>query len=131
MNDSDDEIQALFDAIRRINPDAVHLNTVVRPPAEPEAHSVTAERLEEIRLIFGSRAQVIASFSKPVGQAVAIDAADILDYLKRRPGSVVDIAVSLGAGQEKVQVILGELEQKGLVQEKVFYGKQFWEYVVN
>jgi len=60
VNDSDAEVRAVADVARRIRPDRVQLNTVVRPPAESAARSVPPERLAELAPLFDPPAEVVA-----------------------------------------------------------------------
>jgi len=46
--------------IDTICPDKIQINTVVRPPSDSRAKSLDRERLEEIKLLFGENAEVIA-----------------------------------------------------------------------
>ncbi len=60
VNDSDAEVRAIADAARRVRPDRVQLNTVVRPPAESSARPVPPERLAELAALFDPPAEVVA-----------------------------------------------------------------------
>ena len=128
MNDTPAELEALRDAISRIRPDAVHLNTVVRPPTEKDAKPVSPEQLAEIRDYFGGNAEIIASFS-PAG-ATRGDAGpeDIREYLKRRPASLEDIAGSLGLDTPTAERMLDHLVDTGQAVVREHLGKRYWEY---
>jgi len=128
FNDSPEELAALRDAVSRIKPDSLQLNTVVRPPADSSAHPVTLERLEEIRAFFGGNTEIIAAFNKKSGKTRDVDTSDVLEYLKRRPGSTEDISESLGAAREQIERILGTLLGEGIIRRAEFFGKCFWEY---
>ena len=60
VNDSPDGIAGIAETARSIRPDRVHLNTVVRKPAESSARPVSAEALEAFAGMFVPRADVIA-----------------------------------------------------------------------
>jgi wyosine [tRNA(Phe)-imidazoG37] synthetase (radical SAM superfamily) len=53
INDTLEELALLKTAVDRIRPDVIHLNTVVRPPAESWARRVEVEELRKIRRYFG------------------------------------------------------------------------------
>lgn len=127
LNDTPEELSALREAVRLINPDAVHLNTVARPPADSTAKPLTPERMEEIRKFFGDKAEVIASFRKEPGTESVKTAAEILEYVKRRPGSAEDFADALGMKREEAEIMLGELEREGKVRVVEHLGKRYWE----
>jgi len=57
-NDSSGHIQRLKEAIDRINPDKVQLNSPVRNTAEKDVFPVDQERLQQIRDILGERCEV-------------------------------------------------------------------------
>ena len=73
LNDSEDELSLLRAAVGRIGPDELHLNTVVRPPADSSARPVTPERLNEIAGTFEVRTRIIADYAGPVTRARALD----------------------------------------------------------
>ena len=60
LNDSDKELEGLRKVIGQISPDKIQLNTVVRPPSDPMAISLDMKRLEEIKNLFGEKAEIIA-----------------------------------------------------------------------
>ncbi|MFC1485416.1 radical SAM protein [Candidatus Latescibacterota bacterium] len=127
-NDTDQEIEALVEAASRIQPDAIHLNTVVRPPADSTVEPVLRECLEEIRDRFGVRAEIIASFREHVHHTVHTTADDVREYLKRRPGDADSITRALGAERSDVDRILTLLQEAGDVRCVNYQGKQYWEY---
>ena len=131
INDSPVELEALREAVKRISPDSIQLNTVVRPPAESSAKPLSRERLEEIQDFFGGKAEIIASFIKDSVVSDKIEADDVREYLKRRPGSVDDISTALGVEKNQVEEILENLDQSGEIRVNEYFGKRFWEFVEN
>lgn len=127
INDSQNELDALKAAVDRIRPDAVHLNTVARPPAESWAKPLSYERMEEIRAFFGPAAEVIACFKSKARTTSTADADEILEYLRRRPGCLDDIVTSLGIGSSEAEKMLAGLVASGAIVERIHYGKRFWE----
>jgi wyosine [tRNA(Phe)-imidazoG37] synthetase (radical SAM superfamily) len=128
MNDTPEELSALKEAVNLINPDSVQLNTVVRPPAVRSAIPLSRARLEEIRDFFGEKAEVIATFKKEKSSEGKKKPDDILEYIKRRPGSTEDFSAVLGVEKEEVERMLVELKQKGQVKEVEHFGKRWWEW---
>jgi len=131
INDSPEELEALREAVKRISPDTIQLNTVVRPPAESSAKPLSRERLEEIRDFFGEKAEIIASFIKDSMMSEKVEMNDVREYLKRRPGSVDDISVALGVEKNQIEEILENLGQSGEIRVNEYFGKRFWEFVEN
>jgi wyosine [tRNA(Phe)-imidazoG37] synthetase (radical SAM superfamily) len=92
MNDADEHIEKLITCTRKIAPDKIHLNTVVRPPREKKARPVPLERLEAIKHKFGERCEIIAGFKKQAGAGRSGDQyADIINVIRRRPVTLDDI----------------------------------------
>jgi len=97
INDTSEEITALKQAIQRIRPDRVQLNTVVRPPAYPFAEPLSEKELEAIRDTLGPPAEVIAEFPQvPPTEGPEDPEAAITAYLDRRPATLTDLITALG-----------------------------------
>ncbi len=126
FNDSEREVLALKEAVARIGPDRVQLNTVVRPPAEDFARPVSMRRMEEIRQAMGPGVDVIVDFSRKIreGSALILES-EILDVLKRRPLSCRDIKKLFG-GLEKVDEILSRLMKSGIIHKKSVDSRSFY-----
>jgi wyosine [tRNA(Phe)-imidazoG37] synthetase (radical SAM superfamily) len=81
-----------------IEPDRVHLNTVVRPPAETYALPAPRNKLEVLCEAFGPHAEVIAEpLPQPDTPYTAAASEAVLEILRRRPCTVGDLAAALGA----------------------------------
>jgi wyosine [tRNA(Phe)-imidazoG37] synthetase (radical SAM superfamily) len=59
INDHPEHIKKLKEAIDRINPDKVQLNSPVRTTTEPGILPVTKDKLEQIRGILGPKCEII------------------------------------------------------------------------
>ena len=59
LNDSQEHIDKLKQAIDKINPDKIQLNSPVRATAENNIFPVDKDRLEEIKKLFGSKCEII------------------------------------------------------------------------
>jgi wyosine [tRNA(Phe)-imidazoG37] synthetase (radical SAM superfamily) len=130
MNDSEEEIEAFIKAVKRINPEKVQLNTVVRPPADGVSQAVGDERLREISRRFSVPCEVIAPPQKAAKADHGSIAEVIVEMTRRRPLNLDDVAASVGIGLDEAQKLVeGLMAQKRLVIEKfgdeVFYrGKE-------
>jgi wyosine [tRNA(Phe)-imidazoG37] synthetase (radical SAM superfamily) len=129
MNDTPEEITALKEAIQRIRPDRVQLNTVVRPPAYPFAQALSGEELEAILDALGPPAEVIAEFPEvPAADAPEDPEAAIAAYLDRRPATLADLIAALGVERESSKKFLDSLVESGEFErlgqgEKAYYRK--------
>jgi len=112
LNDSRREILRLKRAIRRIRPDKVQLNTVVRPPSERSARPMTRAALERVKRILGKDCEIVVEFGKKRKPAAFFNLEqNILGIIKRRPETAAGIARSLGANITEVIKILSGLER--------------------
>ncbi|MCX7984450.1 MAG: radical SAM protein [Bacteroidetes bacterium] len=110
VNDSDNELQKFKEVIESIQPDMIHLNTIVRPPAYPTAQPVSEERLQAIQKFFGDKAVIISTFSGTTHHQNTLPTVDtILSALERRPMTIEDLAQALHAPVDGLSVVLHHL----------------------
>lgn len=125
LNDTPAEMAKLKQAVAAIRPDAVHLNTVVRPGVEDYALAVNPEVLAAAARFFGPVAKVIAAPRRPSTQVTLSDA-DFLASLARRPQTAADLAAVLHLPEADVVARLENLVRQGRLrsshhQQQVFY----------
>jgi wyosine [tRNA(Phe)-imidazoG37] synthetase (radical SAM superfamily) len=119
INDSDKELVALKKVIIDISPDRVQLNTVVRPPADRSAYSLTQERLEEIKGYFGGNTEVIAGAPiRSRGEISGAKVERIIEMIKRRPVTIDDISKSLNFTNAETEQMVTGLKIKGIIKEQ-------------
>ena len=119
LNDTEKEISGLKKIINDINPDRIQLNTVVRPPSEPGAISLSNKKLEEIKRILGGNTEIIAAVPlKSRGNTLDQKVDQIVEMIKRRPVTADDISNSLNLKKVETERYLKELLIKGHVQEQ-------------
>ncbi len=128
MNDSEQELIALKDAIQRIAPDRVQLNTLDRPGALATIRAATRAELDRIIDYWGFEAEIIAraprrkeirSFRDDIESA-------ILETISRRPCTLQDLHEVLGLRVSEINKYLDVLDADGKIiaerQERgVFY----------
>jgi wyosine [tRNA(Phe)-imidazoG37] synthetase (radical SAM superfamily) len=143
INDSPEDIAALKNAIGRIGPTRVQLNTVARPPFESFAKPLTHKRMEEVKR------EIEEGFEGPVDiltgswknepsdsgkgregsvESVSLDKAEdeIIEMLLRRPCTATDIAVTMSLEAERASEILKGMEIRGRVIVKIHGGKKYY-----
>lgn len=116
LNTKSDQISKIRNAIEQIRPDKVHLNTAVRPTAEPNLKRLDVEKLRVIAAQLGPQCEIIADF--PTLHQVNFPekkADDVLSILKRRPCSLNDISSGLGIGHNEVLKYIRVLQERGLI----------------
>ena len=124
VNDSDEELDALAEAIERIDPHRVQLNTAVRPGTDRRLGPASAETLSRALVRFGSRAQAVAGFRqgppRPARRPLVDDSirARLMSVLERRPETVESLAASLAVPRDCLDAEVKRLVEAGeLVEE--------------
>jgi len=130
FNDSKKEILALKNVIKKIKPDKIQLNTVIRPPLEEYARPITLNELNKIKKIMGKNCEVIAEFKMDdnISKKEGINEM-IIQYLKRRPGTQKDINKTLGINQNEIVKYLSELLKTRKIKKRIYRGVIFYEKV--
>ena len=126
INDTEDNISRLGEVLREIEPNSVHLNTVVRPPAEEGVEPVGDEFLMGVKEELGKNAEVTTVYH---GIRSRFDRMDdhIFKALTIRPMSREDIYKGFNISEEELDEYLMELEKRGLIEEVDFGGKKYFQ----
>ena len=128
INDEPKEIKRLRDEIEKIGPDRIQLNTVIRPPAEEFAYPLSPARMEEIRLLFSGRAEVVPrECSAPASRAYGQIDQEILALLDRRPCSLEDLSRAFGVSEEEMGKCLQEFRKNGAVRYDIHNHTVFYK----
>ena len=127
LNDSERELSGLLKVINEISPDRVQLNTVVRPPSDPAALSLSNERLEEIKNYLGGNTEIIAASPLKSRKNISDSKIDrIIEMARRRPVTAGDILNSLNLQQDETERLIKELKIKGRIKEQKHDGNLFY-----
>jgi len=143
INDAPQDITALQNAIGRIRPTRVQLNTVARPPYESFAKPLSHRRMEEIKgeiaqnydgpvdILAGSKENDRSDSGKGrEGAAPNISQdkaeAEIIELLLRRPCIATDIAATLNLDHGRTSEILQDMEKSGRLTAKIHGGKKYY-----
>lgn len=123
INDSSAEITELKKAVRKIKPDKIHLNTVLRPPAESRAKPLNYSELLKIKKMLGKTAEIISDEKhvKPDTKEKKISK-KILDILRRRPMRFEDIKSVIQTDNKTILKELWLLERK----KKISFQNNWW-----
>jgi wyosine [tRNA(Phe)-imidazoG37] synthetase (radical SAM superfamily) len=128
VNDSPPHIRKLKEAIARIKPDKVQLNTVVRPPAEKFARALSRSELEKIKKFFGKNCEIIAGFKKKPQMPPSENLGGvILSLVQRRPVTLQDISASLGESEKAIRDRLHSLLERGKIKSVIHKGLTYYE----
>lgn len=128
VNDGREELLRMKKAVDRIQPDRIHLNTVVRPPSERRAAPLNQKEMEEILAFFGERASVISEFDRHSPMVSERDIQrEILEILKRRPLSASDLSKGMGISKDELDRYITSLTEAGKIQSRLFAGSVYYE----
>ncbi len=133
-NTEKEEVLLLKSAIEKIRPDRVQLNTVDRPPPIAWAKPVSLQKLLEIKQWLGFKNADIISHqyhpeqNKPLQKNVE---ETIINLLRRRPSTLLDIMTSTGADMIAVQEYLNHLQKKRMVIHENKNGKIFYKVIIH
>lgn len=128
VNDSKEELLRMKKAVDRIQPDRIHLNTVVRPPSEKWAAPLSQKEMEEIQVYFGEKASIITEFDRHPSSISGRDIKEeILEILKRRPLSSSDLSKGIGIPQDELKKHIDPLVREGKIQIRIFGSTVYYE----
>jgi len=131
VNDTTGELQEMKEVVKRIQPDLIHLNTVVRPPSEDWVKPLSQREMEDIRDFFGEKASVISEFDRHLTYVTKEDIRDgILRILKRRPLSLLDLSKWMGIPKKELEEQITSLSQEGKIQTR-FHGDSIYYEIRN
>ncbi|MGA2514953.1 MAG: radical SAM protein [Thermodesulfobacteriota bacterium] len=128
VNDSKEELVRMKKVIDRIQPDLIHLNTVVRPPSEKLAVPLNQKEMEEIKAFFGKSASIISEFDRHPPMVSERDInQEILEILKRRPLSASDLSKGMGISKDELDRYIKPLVEEGKIQSRLFGDSIYYE----
>jgi len=143
INDTPEDIVALKNAIERIRPTRVQLNTVARPPYESFAKPLTRKRMEEVKedikksyegsvdILAGSKEDEVADKGKGSSSSVekiSLEYAkdEIIEMVMRRPCTAAEIAGTLNLEADYALEILVDMESLGDLIAKIHGDKMYF-----
>jgi wyosine [tRNA(Phe)-imidazoG37] synthetase (radical SAM superfamily) len=118
LNTTAEELAGLKEAIERISPDRVQLNTLDRPPAEGWVQPAPEAELDRIREALGTSGIEIISRTLPASRTMVPDyeaVGMIQATLRRRPSTIEDLVRTTGISGGELAKILAALERAGMV----------------
>jgi wyosine [tRNA(Phe)-imidazoG37] synthetase (radical SAM superfamily) len=123
INDNINELKELIHIVNTLQPDKVHLNTPVRPPAEKFVKPLSLHELNKIKKIIG-KCEIISSYHK--NDKIYEDKIQkniknkILEIVKRRPVTINDISNSLGINESIAIKYVLELKKENKIGKKKY-----------
>lgn len=129
INDTAAEVELLCQAIEKIRPDRVQINSVVRPPAFEGVLPSTPERLQQIADLIGPKAEVVGQPHLQGADASSSRSFQtrIIEMVNRRPCTLDDLAQAIGLHPVELVKTLNDLTNSGLVKLRSHQGKNFYQ----
>ena len=134
INTSKKELKLMKDIIGKLQIDKVHLNTVVRPPAEKDALPLDKRELEDIKNLLSDDVpvEIIAQFSAKAKKVYNVNIEkEVVELLKRRPCRLEEMADSLGINRNELLKYITQLQNRNVI--KLIQSKEDSEkyYIIN
>jgi wyosine [tRNA(Phe)-imidazoG37] synthetase (radical SAM superfamily) len=124
------DVRQMVDIVHTIRTDKIQLNTVVRPPAEDFAYTVSISKMNRFAGYFGKNAEVIADYiDNPREKSFIASREDVLNLLKRRPCTIQDVSKGLSIHVNEVIKHINHLLQEDCIRMEKISNKKF--YCVN
>lgn len=128
VNDSLVEITKLQEVVKKIEPDKIHLNTVVRPPGEEYASPLLIAELIKIKEYFGDKCEIIAEFKEKKEGLYSPNKEDqILNVIKRRPVTADDIYNVTSLHMNEILKYLDKLQKDKKIRLTEHKGSEYFE----
>jgi wyosine [tRNA(Phe)-imidazoG37] synthetase (radical SAM superfamily) len=128
VNDGKEELLRMKKVLDRIQPDRIHLNTVVRPPYEKWAVPLNQEEMEAIRVFFGEKTEIVSEFDRHPPAVTERDIREeMLKILKRRPLSLRDLSKGMGIRENEIEKYIQPLVSEGKIHARVFGDSIYYE----
>ena len=128
LNDSDEELTLLRDALKEIAPDKIQLNTAVRPVVQTYARALDRAGMERAAAFLGGPVEVIASFDRADITHLSCEDEDLVEMLSRRPMTAADIAEALGLPLVQVVARLKCLADAGRITHDRYHDQEFYRH---
>ena len=110
INDGDEQAQRIANLAQSFAPDAITLNTAVRPPADGSVTACPAERLHALTALFGPAAR--AGGAEPKTAPVELTEAALIALVSRHPVSLHALAATFRKTNAEMRAVLEPLAQQ-------------------
>ncbi|MBN1154049.1 radical SAM protein [candidate division KSB1 bacterium] len=131
LNDTDEEIAKLKDAVHRINPDRVQLNTLDRPGTVAWVKPATRVSLERIAQKLDHHTEIIATFRQrtQISSYQTDIESNILQTIKRRPCTVNDLSTTFGLHPNEINKYIEALLSRNVIRADVLERGTFFRTI--
>ncbi len=128
VNDTPGELRRMKEVVERVQPDLIHLNTVVRPPSEDWVKPLSQKEMEEIQAFFGEKATIISEFDRHLLPPTESNLAEeTLRILRRRPLSLTDLSKGMGIPEKELEKYIEPLVKERKIRARLFGNSIYYE----
>lgn len=128
INDGENERHQMKRAVDRIQPDRIHINTVIRPPTERWAAPLNSEEMEEIQAFLGEKASIISEFDRhPLSLPEMNVKEEIFRILERRPLSLIDLSQRMAIPKKELEAAVQPMVEEGKIKTRRFGDSVYYE----
>jgi wyosine [tRNA(Phe)-imidazoG37] synthetase (radical SAM superfamily) len=128
INDTEEELVLLRQALAKIAPDKVQLNTVVRPGVEGSARPLEMGEMAAAAAFLGGPVEVIAAFDREDLVGSPPEDEDLVEMLSRRPMTAPDLAQALGLPLVQIVARLKRLQDSGRISHDRYHDQEFYRH---
>lgn len=130
LNDDEGVLLGLRDALSQIQPDQVHVNVPIRPPAEIWVEPPDEQGLLRATAILGEVAAIVGPYQGTFELSSDLTLPEaIIEIIRRHPVRQEDVLGALGGGDPSVVgAALAELAASGRAVKVEYRGRTFWRY---
>lgn len=125
INAAPEQVEKITKIAATIQPDKIHLNTAVRPPADTGALPVSAKTLASFCDLFTPPAEVIASFA-PANPASGKNV-DLAALIHRHPATADQLAAMTGSTPDAIEDALAPLLRSGQLRREERNGEAYYK----
>lgn len=111
LNDRDDQVRRIAELARGFAPDAITLNTAVRPPADSAVTACPPERLHALNALFGTAAR--ESGTEPSRASGELSGEALIALVERHPMALGALAATFGRGSDDLRAFIEPLARQG------------------
>lgn len=126
LNDTEEELALLRQALIKIAPEKIQLNTAVRPVVDECAQPLNRTEMEAAATFLGGPVEVVASFKRADVIEIPCQDQDLVEMLSRRPMTAADVAQALGLPLVEVMARLRLLEDLGRIAHDRYQNQEFY-----
>lgn len=126
-NDNPKHLAVLRKEIEALNADQIELNTVVRPPPQPDVLGLTEQELRAVaRSLPPGNLRIIGRYCGSArAERQSCLALRVMELVRRRPCSIIEMAASMGLELSELDATLSRLEDRGVLERRLFRGIEY------